>query len=60
MIEDEAWDELEERIKLQTPVSVMEAFEQYQKGAQDQSIRKAFLAGWVAGIRNEYLKSREL
>lgn len=70
--EEEAWMELEQRQRLQEQIagrvrevrSIEDAFADYlnnmgaPRTASDEEVRRHFTAGWVAGIRNEWLKER--
>lgn len=68
--EDEAFEDLEMRIKLNRETSRLkvksfdDAFGDYisnpggPRTASDEEARRHFMAGWVAGIRNEWLKER--
>jgi hypothetical protein len=69
--EDEAFEDLEQRIKLTRELSVRvkvksfdDAFNDYisnpgaPRTASDEEARRHFQAGWVAGIRNEWAKER--
>ncbi len=70
--EEEAWMELEQRQRLQEQIagrvrevrSIEDAFADYlnnmgaPRTASDEEVRRHFTAGWVAGVRNEWLKER--
>lgn len=72
--EEEAWMELEQRQRLQQQRliakqdqenrSIEYALSNYlnnmnaPRAASDEEVRRHFTAGWVAGIRNEWLKER--
>jgi hypothetical protein len=66
--EEEAWIEMEKRQieQLPRPVrvkSVEDAFADYMSApgartASDEEVRRHFVAGWVAAVRNEWAKER--
>ncbi len=72
--EEEAWMELEQRQRLQEQRliagrvrevrSIEYALSEYlnnmgaPRTASDEEVRRHFTAGWVAGVRNEWLKER--
>lgn len=67
--EEEAWKDMERRQGWRTvlvgrPISFEDAFGDYldnmgaPRTAGNEEVRRHFRAGWVAGVRNEWLKER--